>query len=275
MNYVPQETYVSYAQNFEDVTLWRALKWFTPGFYIDVGANHPTQDSVTRAFYERGWHGINIEPVDAYHQALCRERPRDINLPVLVGDHDGEQDFYEVPESGLSSAVHAMVADVPDLGPPRRVQVRTLSSICEQHVRGDIHFLKIDVEGFEGPVLRGFDFARWRPWIIAIETPFNNVPEWASIITDAGYRKVRFDGINTFYLADEHAQLAGAFDIPPSYLDGFRLRAGHPFCELSSAAGETDRLRAERAEARVAEIEGSRWFRLGQRLHPLRRLLMR
>ena len=56
-------TFVSYAQNFEDVMLWRALREVTHGFYIDVGAADPDSDSVTRAFYDRGWSGINVEPV--------------------------------------------------------------------------------------------------------------------------------------------------------------------------------------------------------------------
>ncbi|MGB5826076.1 MAG: FkbM family methyltransferase, partial [Pseudomonas mandelii] len=37
-------TFISYAQNFEDIRLWRALKTVENGFYIDVGANHPTHD---------------------------------------------------------------------------------------------------------------------------------------------------------------------------------------------------------------------------------------
>lgn len=56
-------TFISYAQNFEDVRLWRALKQFEHGFYIDVGANDPSHDSVTKAFYDHGWHGINVEPM--------------------------------------------------------------------------------------------------------------------------------------------------------------------------------------------------------------------
>jgi len=55
-------TFISYAQNYEDVMLWRALKHVERGFYIDVGACSPDQHSVTRAFYEKGWHGINVEP---------------------------------------------------------------------------------------------------------------------------------------------------------------------------------------------------------------------
>ncbi|HZF37393.1 MAG TPA: FkbM family methyltransferase, partial [Blastocatellia bacterium] len=45
-------SFISYAQNFEDVMLWRALKHIDRGFYIDVGANDPDLDSVTKAFYE-------------------------------------------------------------------------------------------------------------------------------------------------------------------------------------------------------------------------------
>jgi len=42
--------------------LWRALKHIERGFYIDVGAWSSDLDSVTRAFYEHGWRGINVEP---------------------------------------------------------------------------------------------------------------------------------------------------------------------------------------------------------------------
>ena len=42
--------FISYAQHGEDVLLWRALSGVKNGFYIDVGAFHPINDSVTRAF---------------------------------------------------------------------------------------------------------------------------------------------------------------------------------------------------------------------------------
>ena len=56
-------SFVSYAQNFEDVMLWRALRDIPNGFYVDVGAWSPEVDSVTLAFYERGWSGINMPSV--------------------------------------------------------------------------------------------------------------------------------------------------------------------------------------------------------------------
>ena len=56
-------SFISYAQNFEDVMLRRVFAELDTGFYIDVGANDPSADSVTKAFYDAGWHGINIEPL--------------------------------------------------------------------------------------------------------------------------------------------------------------------------------------------------------------------
>jgi hypothetical protein len=40
----------SYAQNFEDVMLWRALGHIENGFYIDIGAFDPSVDSVGKGF---------------------------------------------------------------------------------------------------------------------------------------------------------------------------------------------------------------------------------
>lgn len=196
----------------------------------------------------------------------------------MVGESEGVVPFHVYPDSGLSTASDEVRDRHAASGVALKrseLPMRTLSSICEEHAAGEIHFLKIDVEGLEGAVLRGMDFKRWRPWLVVIETPFDQEPEWKSVLPGAGYRKVRFDGLNTFYLAEEHFNLAGAFDAPPNYMDDFQLRRGHPMChplDEFETRISLESERADRAEARLAEIEGGRWFRLGQRLQPLRRL---
>lgn len=62
----------AYAQNAEDVMLWRLFKNQASGLYVDVGAQDPEIDSVTKRFYDHGWFGLNIEPVATYHEALKR-----------------------------------------------------------------------------------------------------------------------------------------------------------------------------------------------------------
>src|SRR5690242_19132589 len=145
--------FVSYAQNCEDVVLWRALKDVRHGFYIDCGAYHPTRHSVTRAFYERGWRGINVEPVSGLLENFVRQRPRDINLGVALTD--GSQDttaFYEIPGSGLSTLDAAVAREHARSGfvaLKTAARATTLSAVLEADAPTEIHFLKIDVEGAE------------------------------------------------------------------------------------------------------------------------------
>ena len=47
------EPMVTYAQNFEDVTLRRALGDIEKGFYVDIGGYHPTSHSVLNTFTTR------------------------------------------------------------------------------------------------------------------------------------------------------------------------------------------------------------------------------
>lgn len=264
--------FISYAQNFEDVMLWRALKLFGPGFYIDIGANHPTSDSVTRSLYERGWRGINIEPVLHYYESLCDERPEDINLCVAVGDKEDELVFFESPETGLSTLSLDMAERQKAAGIPfiqRTVKTRTLASICEEHIsrKRPVHFLKIDVEGFEEQVLRGMNFQEWRPWIILIESSFDSEPEWQGVILDAGYQYALCDGINRYYVAKEKLELLAPLSMPPNFLDEFQLCRGHHF---SHPAADIESIqkglreatqRADLAEAQLAAIYSSRLWK--------------
>ncbi len=224
-------TFISYAQNNEDVMLWRALKHIDKGFYIDVGANDPVVDSVTKAFYEAGWNGINIEPVSEWYEKLQQDRPRDINLQLAVGWKKGEIDFFEVVGTGLSTIdgkkadQHAAKRDFEIK--KYKVPTLELTTICEQHLLTDIHFLKIDVEGSELEVLRSLDLEKFRPWIILIESTLpdsqlENYEGWEEILLSAGYSFAYADGLNRFYVSFEHEELLPAFKYPPNIFDEFR-----------------------------------------------------
>ena len=78
---------ISYAQNAEDVRLARLFD-SSSGFYVDIGAGDPTEFSVTKHFYDRGWSGINVEPGPAFER-LEQQRPRDVNLRLAVAPRVG------------------------------------------------------------------------------------------------------------------------------------------------------------------------------------------
>lgn len=267
-------SFISYAQNGEDVLLWRALGHIDQGFYIDVGANDPLADSVTKVFYDAGWSGINIEPLPAYHQALAALRPRDVNLALAAGASEGTVTLFDVPAvTGWASSDPAVAAvhrangfEIAELIVP----MRTLSAICAEHAGADIHFLKIDVEGFEGEVLRGLDLERWRPWVMVVEATLpnsrvGNYAEWEPLVTGHGYRYVWFDGLNRYYVANEHAQLANALALQPNVFDDvipyrfeLALRAGEAAGKQAAQADERALRQCARAKrARLREKSAS------------------
>ncbi len=227
------DPFVSYAQNFEDVMLWRALRHVEHGFYVDAGAADPELDSVTCAFYQRGWNGINIEPAAAPFARLAEARPRDINLNLAVGAADGEAELLLVEGgNGLSTLRTCRRATLQGEGrtvQPTRVPVRRLVGLARQHAAREVHFLKIDVEGAERDAIEGAELNGWRPWIIVVEATEPNSAvsaheAWEGLILSAGYRAVYTDGLNRFYLADEHCDLARAFQSPPNVFDRFVRR---------------------------------------------------
>ncbi len=276
-------TFVSYAQNFEDVLLWRALGHLPAGFYIDVGASHPELHSVTRAFYERGWRGINIEPVAEEAARLAAARPGDITLQLAAGRHDGEADFFTVAGTGLSTLQPAVAAlhRGESASCPGRIAVRTLGGICRAHVRQQIHFLKIDVEGAEADVLAGADLIAYRPWIILVEAtaPLSDQPThaaWEPALLEQGYRFAWFDGLNRFYLAEEHAEaLSAHFRVPPNVFDDF-IRAADTDWARRIAVAETRADTVERLfrsrEQRMAEVAAQADERIDLADHEIARL---
>src|SRR5215831_3195698 len=246
-------SFISYAQNFEDVMLWRALKHIDRGFYIDVGANDPDQDSVTKAFYELGWRGINVEPAPQWFERLEKARPRDINLQLALGAEPGEITLYEIPDTGLSTVEKKFAerheAEGGFQSRELRVKMDTLSRVCEKFHLAPIHFLKVDVEGAEKAVFQGADFGKIRPWIILVEATLPNSQEesysdWEPLLLNAGYEYAYFDGLNRYYVAGEHENLKAAFKTPPNVFDGF----------VRSELLESER-RAREAEAKVKEVE--------------------
>lgn len=225
-------SFISYAQNYEDVMLWRALKNIKNGFYVDVGANDPTELSITRAFYDRGWSGINIEPVYSCYERLKVERTRDINLNIAVGNKSGEIVLYEVQPSALSTLDEQIARKYEANGVPSRkimTPILPLNDVLEKYAQGkDIHFMNIDVEGGELAVLQGLNLTKWRPWIILIEAtvPTTEIPnflDWEPILLKNDYEFVYFDALNRFYVGREHGELKKHFELPPNLFDGFVL----------------------------------------------------
>ena len=242
---------ISYAQNFEDVVLNRVFHAVQQGRYIDIGAYDPVVDSVTKHFYDRGWSGVNVEPVTRFHAKFAATRPRDWNINSAVGAAVGRVQFNEWGDSGLSTCCDTLdETSVNRMGFERStytVPMTTLAAITAQLGDVPVDFLKIDVEGAERDVLLGGEWRAFRPRVILLEAVKPKLPgcdiygyepawfEWEGLLFANGYEFGLFDGLNRYYYRREEPALRAPLSYPANITDGFRLVPSHHLCSLAKA----------------------------------------
>lgn len=252
-----------YAQNKEDLLIKSFFPDVKKGFYIDVGANDPVLDSVTKLFYDEGWSGINVEPIAKHFKALQEQRKRDKNLNIGLSNEDGELTFREyVKGDGLSTLDPSMMGFYERGKHPfptseykeYRIPVKTLHETIAENGDPHIHFIKIDVEGYEYEVIKGNNWQISRPELICIEANHIN-KDWRPILKKAGYEEVFFDGVNGYYLAKESLRRREYFNYPDAVF------AGNPvyypaYLEIESQVSEE-----------VHTVLGSQIEKLSEKVH--------
>ncbi|MDC0410783.1 FkbM family methyltransferase [Luminiphilus sp.] len=231
----------SAAQNFEDVMLYRALGDVEAGFYIDVGAQDPDIDSVSKAFFDKGWQGIHIEPVPEYAERLRAARPGDTIIEAAASNEVGTTALTVFPMTGLSTADPLVAKNHIDRGvdhqpEPLIVSTVTLADVAAELMARTVHWLKIDVEGHERAVLEGWDANLLRPWIVVVEATLPNdqaasYADWEPILLTAGYQCIYNDGLNRFYIEPSREDLKRAFSSPPNPFDNIRLSRHSALCQ--------------------------------------------
>jgi hypothetical protein len=107
--------FLSYARNGEDVVLWRALGSVAAGRYVEVAANHPGEHSTTRAFDDRGWNGVTVEPSKPLGDVLAESGGPEREIHFLLIDAKGAE--KDVLQSGDFRLRRPWVLVVESTGP--------------------------------------------------------------------------------------------------------------------------------------------------------------
>ncbi len=247
-------TFISYAQNFEDLYIFRCFGHESTGHIVDVGAHDPVYDNVTYAFYLRGWKCLNIEPLERMYQKLLTSRPNDVNINIAIGTQQKNVDLFDIGNAGGISTTRRDILDrhisKGVISYPSEVTTKTVMQMPLTKVLEDIAFpknfevLKIDVEGDERDVLMSLDFNQFSPKLIIVEatiplTQISSHSEWEGILLNADYRYLYFDGSNRYYCKKQsYDELRPRFELPPSAFDNFFRIKG---AELDEVQGELKR----------------------------------
>lgn len=222
---------ICYSRNFEDVILQRVFAEVPDGCFLDVGASMPIEDNNTYALYQKGWRGVAVEPLP-YGQVWMEARPEDVFVNAAVGEKSGtlKLQVYDGMEQLSSGASETMVHWQNNGVQPTRsmeVPLLTLDQVIAEYLPDlPLHLLCIDVEGMELQVLKGLDLSRHRPWLVVLEATMPGCAvlahqDWEPVLLGAGYLMSYFDGLNRFYLAQEHRDMQGLFALPPNIWDRF------------------------------------------------------
>lgn len=216
-NYLVINRYLrgSYSQKGEDLMINKYLKNKKRGFYIDVGACHPQRVNNTKFFYNRGWHGINIEPNPERIKFFLQKRTKDINLNIGIGSKEGKVLFYEFEFPALSTFSKEEANTLTKVGyklkKKMKVQMYRLEQIMKKYVKSDIDFMTIDTEGLDMDVLASNNWKKYRPKVLCVETiDFIDLLTKDKGISDRkdniskyllgkGYEEYFSNGLNTLY----------------------------------------------------------------------------
>ena len=181
------------------------------GFFVDVGANDPTDGSQTWHLELKGWHGVLIEPQPRLAQKLKEQR----RVPVFACACSSPTNTGKMLPFQLSGIQSSLNLNFFVAGMRKEeiieVPVRTLDDILlEIKAPVPIDFLSIDVESHEIEVLSGLTLTRWRPRLILIEDIVLNL-RLHRVLQSRGYRWVRRTGLNSWYVPRESRMSVSPF----------------------------------------------------------------
>ncbi len=226
--YISPHAALSYAQEGEDLILGALLGSVLhrrAGFYVDVGAHDPWRFSNTCYFYQRGWHGINIDPRPGMKALFDPERPRDINLEMAIARSPGSLTYHcfdepllngfdrELCESRDFSGKHRIIGK-------REIPAMPLAIILKEHLPESqrIDFLSVDVEGMDLEALQSNDWEQFHPtFVLAEEIGLKSLSEpgsseISSFLRQRGYILVARTRLTAIY-ADESQLCDGPLGI--------------------------------------------------------------
>ena len=160
-----------------------------------------------------------------------------------MGAHTGTRSLTVIENSGLSTMGPMHQTFLDELGQVgyenRVIEVveTTLAEVCATHVpKGvTIDFLKVDVEGSEGEVLRGGDWEHFRPRVLVVEAMVpvgidaesgwpiveQHIDDWQPMLLENGYLFAANDGLNCFYVRKEESELLSHFALPVNVFDDY------------------------------------------------------
>lgn len=203
-----------YSEHGEDKWIYNNLEIRGKGFYVDVGASHPTECSNTAFFDFIGWEGICIEPDIRLKKEWESSRRKAKLRWEAAGNKVNESFLYLRERQGFTSLMsnkQLMKSDTLSSNKKLRrthryldkikVKINTLDNVVKEHGVSQIDILSIDTEGTELEVTDGLTLIY--PHIIIAEYRASGIKEepqkYMAYFHKRGYELLYDSGLNHIY----------------------------------------------------------------------------
>lgn len=172
------------------------------GFFVEIGANDPVNQSQSYHLEQHGWHGLLVEPLPEMADKLLSHRKSTV-VQCAVSSKANNGKTLLLKRAGVHSTLGDEFAARKVTADERQQQLvpcRTLDAVLAEHQAPEhFEFLSIDVEGHEPEVLDGFTIGKWQPQLILVEDHLTNLRthHW---LTNRSYRLILRTGHNSWYV---------------------------------------------------------------------------
>ena len=202
---------IYYSQEGEDLILKRFYEDQRSGFYVDIGAHHPTRFSNTKLLYQKGWNGINVDAMPGSMKLFNRSRKRDINIELGISEKPGFLNYYIFNESALNGFSEELSNyrdnenDIYKIKEIIKINIITLEMLFDKYLPPNqiIDLLSIDVEGLDLEVLKSNNWIKYKPNLILVEILSSDLihslkSPISSYLMELGYM-IYFKTVNTVF----------------------------------------------------------------------------
>ena len=205
---------LSYSQSGEDIIieyLFQLRKIDKP-VCLDIGAYHPIVANNTYKFFLKGSKCVNIDANSTAIESFSSTRPTDTNLNIGIGGEDGEFDFYIMEDVALNTFSLEEKINLEKMGhhlkEVKKIKMVPVNKVLQEYF-DDIapDFISIDAEGVDFDIIKSFNFDKYAPKVICIES-INYTPDGTGtkridlcqFIEQAGYFEYANTNINSIFV---------------------------------------------------------------------------
>ena len=199
-NYFP-----SYGATGEDVLIHKIFKNKIDGYFVDVGALHPINGSLTYNLSRKGWKGLNIDLLRENLILFNFFRKKDKNINLAISKNKGVINAYIFERGSGVNTTNKKWADKwkKKIGKNYsilKIKKNSLNNVFSSYkVNKKFELLNIDVEGHEIDVLKGINFKNIRPKIITIEIHVKKTEQIFKTEIYKLLKKNNYDLISQYY----------------------------------------------------------------------------